>query len=503
MHVILVVSNLQNDFPRTPSPLYNQSCSLTCGSPRKTLEHDADYSSLHESSVGTSKLVASTPGTDDLGPSSNADPAMPLVSNALSLDSTGSMPASPVFIEQDSHTLDDHLEDDVLIRGITVSDFVSTESNMKDSNNVSSLPNTVNKKNLEEWHHNRQKNWLQQQLHQQQGNSFQVQGAKSQMVFQGTDHTNINMDQYLHGSSKFSTEAQPVLQSSGFTPPLYASAAAYMTSANPFYPNLQPPGLFSPQYSFGGLALNTAVLPPFVAGYPPHGAMPLTFDGAALPSFNAQTSAVSSGESITQEVDIQHLSKFYGQLGYAPQPSFADPLYMQYFQQPFGEVYSVSGQFDSLVSRGGFIGGQVSAFDSQRESDVASCSGDKKLQHQRSGGLVNVNPRRGSNGSPNYHGSPTNMGMLMQFPTSPLASPVLPRSPAGVTYLPGGRNEIRFPHGSGKNVGIFSGWQGQRGYDDQKIHSFLEELKSGKGRRFELSDIAGHIVEFRQDLCIV
>lgn len=502
MPVILVTSNLQNDFPRTPSPVYNQSSSLICGSPGKTLEQDADRSSSHDSSAGILNLVTSTLGTDDLGLSSNANPSIAPVSNSLSLNGTGSTSPSPALIEQDSHKLDVDLEDDVLIRGIPVSDFVSTESKMKDSI-VSGLPITVNKKNLEEWHHNRQKNWPQHQAHQQQGNSFQVQGAKSQMAFLGTNHTNVNMDQYLHGSSKLSTEAQTVLQSSGFTPPLYATAAAYMTSANPFYPNLQPPGLFSPQYSFGGLAPNTAVLPPFVAGYPPHGAIPLAFDGAVGPNFNAQTSSVSNRESITQAVDMQHLNKFYGQLGYALQPSFADPLYMQYFQQPFGDVYSVSGQFDQPVSRGGVIGSQVSAFSSQRESDVASCSGDKKLQNQRNGGATNLNPRRERIASPNYHGSPMNMGMLLHFPTSPLTSPVLPRSPAGVTCLPGGKNEIRFSPGSGKNIGIFSGWQGQRGYDDQKTHSFLEELKSGKGRKFELSDITSHIVEFRQDLCIV
>ncbi|RVW64138.1 Pumilio-like 6, chloroplastic [Vitis vinifera] len=378
-------------------------------------------SSLHDSSVGTSNLVASTLVTDNLGPSSNANPAIAPVSNSLSLDGTGSTPPSPALIERDAHNLDVHLEDDVLIGGITVSDFVSTESKMKDSN-TSSLPNSGNKK---------------------------TKKIGTTTVRKTGCNTRYINNRAIHFKFKFSTEAQPVLQSSGFTPPLYATAAAYMTSANPFYPNLQPPGLFSPQYSFGGFALNTAVLPPFVAGYPPHGAIPLAFDNTVGPSFNAQTSAVSTGESITQAVDMQHLNKFYGQLGYAPQPSFADPLYMQYFQQPFGDVYSVSGQFDPLVSRGGVIGSQVSAFETHRESDVASCSVDKKLQHQRSGGVTNLNHRRGGIASPNYHGSPTNMGMLMQFPTSPLASPVLPRSPAGVTCLPGGRNEISADqHGS-------------------------------------------------------
>jgi pumilio RNA-binding family len=42
---------------------------------------------------------------------------------------------------------------------------------------------------------------------------------------------------------------------------------------------------------------------------------------------------------------------------------------------------------------------------------------------------------------------------------------------------------------------------GPRSFDsgqDPKIVNFLAELKSGKGRRFELSDIIEHIVEFRQ-----
>lgn len=491
----MVVSNLQDDFPHTPSPVYKQSCSIICGSTGKTVENDADYSSLHDSSVGTTDLIAFTQGIDDMGTSSNANPAIDPLSSSLTLDSTGSTPPSPALVERDSHNVDIRIEGDVC-SGITVSDFVGTESKIKNSD-ISSLPNSVNKRNQEEWHHNRQKNRLQHQGHQQQSNPFQVQGAKSQLVSQASNHSNVNMDQYLHGSSKFSTEAQPVLQSSGFTPPLYATAAAYVASANPFYSNLQAPSFFSPQYSFAGFALNTAVLPPFLAGYPPHGAIPLACDGTVGPTFNAQTSVISTGESITQAVDMQHLNKLYGQLGYAPQPSLADPYYLQYFQQPLGDANSVSGQFDSRVSRGGVSVSQVSAFDSHRESDVASSSGDKKLQPHRSGGLANPNPRRGGVASPNYHVSPTNMGMLMQFPTSPLASPVLPRSPSGLTCLPGGRNEMRFPPGSGKNVGIFSGWQGQRGYDDPKPHSFLEELKSGKGRKFDLSDIAGHTVEFR------
>ncbi|GKA85391.1 pumilio homolog 5-like protein [Tanacetum coccineum] len=40
---------------------------------------------------------------------------------------------------------------------------------------------------------------------------------------------------------------------------------------------------------------------------------------------------------------------------------------------------------------------------------------------------------------------------------------------------------------------------GSQGFKDPKTYSFLEELKSGKGRRLELSDIFGHNVEFCSD----
>ncbi|KAM3742527.1 hypothetical protein ACB098_07G074700 [Castanea mollissima] len=61
---------------------------------------------------------------------------------------------------------------------------------------------------------------------------------------------------------------------------------------------------------------------------------------------------------------------------------------------------------------------------------------------------------------------------------------------------------MRFPQGSVRNARVYSGWQGQRGLyslEEPKRHSFLEELKSSNARKFELSHIAGRIVEFIVD----
>ncbi|KAL8265333.1 hypothetical protein R6Q59_023463 [Mikania micrantha] len=81
-----------------------------------------------------------------------------------------------------------------------------------------------------------------------------------------------------------------------------------------------------------------------------------------------------------------------------------------------------------------------------------------------------------------YFGSPTNMDFL-QFPSLPFTNLLM--------LDPGRRNER-----------MYDGWKGHGGnYSiiDQKMCSLLEELRSGKGRRLELSDIYGHIVEFSVD----
>ncbi|KAF8392795.1 hypothetical protein HHK36_021032 [Tetracentron sinense] len=498
-----LVDLIQEDFPRTPSPVYNQSRSTSHSTTEEAVDHDAhptlhdpsNNSKLPEQNAGSVDISAGTAtlGAHGIGLVSNSDPSTIPVPTSSSPDGTGS---PQTLLKGDSSCIDTHLVDDALISGVADSYITSIESEMK-AFTISSLPNAENHRNKQQWQHPHHNNSLQHHLRPQRGTAYQVQGAQAQ----GTNHFYSGMDQFSHGHSKFSSvEVQPVLQSSGITPPLYATATAYMTSGNPFYPNMQLSGLFAPPYSLGGYALNTALLPPFIAGYPPHNALPTAFDGTAGPSFNARTVGATTGGNI-HGVDMQHLNKFYGQLGVTVQPSFADPLYMQYFQHPFEDAYSASSQYDPLASRGGDIGSQVNAFDSQKGSTVAAYTADQMLQHSRSGGLSIPNPRKGGISSPNYYGSPPSMGALMQYPTSPLASPVLPGSPMGGASFPGRRNEMRSLSGSNRNAGVYSGWQGQRGterFDDQKTYHFLEELKSSKARRFELSDIAGRIVELRQ-----
>ncbi|KAJ0006860.1 hypothetical protein Pint_30791 [Pistacia integerrima] len=182
-----------------------------------------------------------------------------------------------------------------------------------------------------------------------------------------------------------------------------------------------PSGVYAPHYNVGGYALNFAFLLLFVAGYPPHGPVPMPFDATSEVLWTPCNDAATF---------------------------FVNPFQMQYFEHPFGDAYSAS-----------------------KEPPSAAYLGDQKL----------LSPPNGSLGIPN----PRKLGISI----------------VGGTSHPGRQNDLRYPQGSYRNTGIYPGWQGQRGvqiFDDPKRHSFLEELKSSNAQKFELWDIVGRIVDFRQ-----
>ncbi|XP_061361540.1 pumilio homolog 6, chloroplastic-like [Gastrolobium bilobum] len=445
-----------DDLPHTMSSVYNKSLGVV----DEIINLDAGSSSSHGPLVTTVDAPKPSVVADDIRLSSTVDSPAPVTSSS-SLESTGSMGFSDLDVTIESQ-----------LRALS----------------ASNLPNSESQSYEDKWKNSCQNN-LMQCL--QQNNPREVSSANSQ----SENCTFVGTEQFLHNPSNYSYDFQPVLHSSGFSPPLYATAAAYMSSTNPFYPNMQASGIYSPQY-VGGYPFNPAAIPPYIGAYPPHGALPLV-DGATGSSFTLQAPGVSTEGSISHEAEMVHANKFLGQVGYPLQPSFGDPIYVQYHQQPFVEGYGVSGH---MLAPRASVGCQIGPFDSQKRPNSGAYLDDKKLYHQRSG--ANLNSRRGGLSIPSYFGHPPNMSFGAHYLSSPLSSPVLPGYPQGSPGLPGGRNEMKFSPASGRNGGIFSGWQGQKAFDsthDPKVVNFLEELKSGKGCRFELSDIIGHIIEFSAD----
>ncbi|XP_075512911.1 pumilio homolog 6, chloroplastic-like isoform X1 [Primulina tabacum] len=279
---------------------------------------------------------------------------------------------------------------------------------------------------------NPQKNTLKQPASLPEGNVSPVQGSYTKAVYPGKGQAYGSLNQLQHGTSSVSkAEVQPVLQTSGFTSPFYAPSTSFTLPQNSCYPNLPPVGLVTQHYSMGGYPFNSAVLPSYLAGYPPQFAVPLAFDSASFPPFGD-----SMGRSL-HAYYIPNLEQFYGQVGVSMQPPLADPYQLQYFQPTVQNSHGAYFEFDRLEER-------------------------------------------------------------VQFPSASFVSPVVLAGPVAGTNFLAERNNTSLSNSFYGNNGKTYGLKNQR-CSHIDSYSFLEELKSGKGLRFELSDIVGHICEFSID----
>ncbi|CAH2077933.1 unnamed protein product [Thlaspi arvense] len=264
------------------------------------------------------------------------------------------------------------------------------------------------------------------QVYQQQNSVTWVQGG-SKMGSHGVNDAVTGTGQSHYG--------HPVLQSSGFTPPqLYAAnQAAYVTSPGHVY-NMQSPAVYSPQYGYGPY---TNVIPQYVPGYHSHGSVPFIVGPEFVPQLSGPSAA-----NVVHGGEMQYAEKFYAPPG---QPSFQDPMYMQYSQQSLG-------QMDPMAPRGN----HKNAIEPQKD--------EQKFVRQIRGPSNSNMGRMGMMGL-GYYGVQPNMGVMVQYLPTQLGAPL---SPGSVPY-----------------VETYPGWQPQgslEGTNGPRLCNFLEELKSGKGR---------------------
>ncbi|KAK9033061.1 hypothetical protein V6N11_018099 [Hibiscus sabdariffa] len=476
-----LVDLIQEDFPRTPSPVYSLSRSSGIATADEPKDRDVNAISSNFSSINASSKVPET----ILGSADVCVDKSVLDAHATSLiphkgSSETSIQSSPC--PEQTGRLSTASKEDTNMKGAKPHADVSGD--VPQSVVLSTVDSRMTKKQAQQSHGRIMAQEYYSSI--QPASTQQAQGLPGQVISQGLSH--------MYSHPKFSSVgSQPLLHSSGLTPPIYATAAPYMTSGNP-YADFQPSGLYAPQYNISGYPMNPAFLPPFMGGYPSHAAVSLPFDSTASgSSFNNRYGA-STGENTPNTSDLQHLGHFYGHHGLVLPPSLVDPHHLQYLQHSFGNIYGASVQHGHLASTG-VSGGQVDPF-VQKEASVAAYIGDPKHEPPINGRLIIPSPGKVASIGGGYYGGHQSMGVIAQYPTSPLASPLMPASPVGGMTL-GRRNETRFP----PKAGPYSGWQGQRldSFDDSKRHSFLEELKSSNARKFELSDIFGCIVEFSVD----
>ncbi|XP_073392002.1 pumilio homolog 1, partial [Physcomitrium patens] len=288
---------------------------------------------------------------------------------------------------------------------------------------------------------------------------------------------------------------------------MYAAAAAaamYMAQQNPYYPSMNSASVYGPQYGLGGYPMNPAMLAPMMAGYSPPVFDPAT--AAALASMGVRAGV--PGSPAQAAVDMQNLYKYAG----GASPQMHDPLYLQYMR---AAEEARAAALDPAALRNYMGGGPVDMAEVQKNQLNAMLGGysaEQKSQFGRTGSMgIPIASQKSGSVSPGYYGSPPGVG-VMPYNNSPLASPVLPGSPVGAGSFAVRRDErsLRLSGASRTSSGnmgsasgtTYGGWQGQKTSEtpeETRGSTLLEEFKNSKTRRFELSDIAGHVVEFSAD----
>ncbi|KAL6585302.1 hypothetical protein OROMI_004591 [Orobanche minor] len=473
-----LVSLIQADFSRTPSPVFSQNGSSS--QDEEPFHHDMQHLSLDSESVKASKHPESG---SNLGSGIETDVTL----ESTTAKDPSDIPRTPVSPHKDKITS----------KGAYFgSDFVSGDPISSGASN--SLHKVVD-------------NHIKQNVESDEQNEVQIQHTYSQhavgyhvSVSQVRGNNNSIVLHGQHAKNSPVEMQQPLVPAPGALSSVYGTAAAYMAPGNSIYANFSSSGLY-PQYS--GYAVSSSFIPPpYLSGYPPHTGFPLNFNASSGQSFSGQTAGIPTWESILKGSVMQNLNRFYGQRGLTMHPTFpaSDPLSLQFFQQTLQDSYNVPLQYSHLP-RPGMISNQVHSFASRNDPATpaaAAYSGDQKYQLPSSSSVSFPSARNvGIPSTNSYLSSPTGLGFVPQFTSSPLGNPVLPESPVGGVSF-SRRFDFGFSQSSSRNAGSYSRWKGQTGTDginEYRKHSLLEELRASSARRIDLSDVVGRIVEFSTD----
>jgi len=225
-----------------------------------------------------------------------------------------------------------------------------------------------------------------------------------------------------------------------------------------------------------------------MGNFPPLFEYALGASPAASPGMDSRAlGGYSLGQNLTGAGSLQNLNKIGNQ---ATQMPLVDPLYVQYLRS----AEYLAGNFSDLSADRGYMGNSYLDLLAIQKQYLGALLQPQKLYGMpflgKSGGGLNHG----------YYGNPA-FGLGMTYPGSPVASPVLPGSPGGPgSPLRLGERNMRFPSGM-RNLagGVMASWHSDTGgnMNDSFASSLLEEFKSNKTKSYELSDIAGHVVEFR------
>ncbi|XP_057782858.1 pumilio homolog 2-like isoform X2 [Salvia miltiorrhiza] len=250
--------------------------------------------------------------------------------------------------------------------------------------------------------------------------------------------------------------------------------------------------LDSPNSSFSSYGLSGYPMSP-ISGQLGGSNLPPLFENAAAASAMAvpgMDSRMLGGSNIGAAAAEQSLGRLGNQVpGSALQAPFVDPLYLQYLRTA-EYAAQVAALNDPSVDRN-YMGN--SYMDLLQKAYLGNLLSPQKSQYGAPlGGKTGVSSPHG------YYGNPA-FGIGLSYPGSPLASPVIPNSGGPGSPMRHGDFNVRFPGGLRNVSGSVIGPWHLDNMDNTFASSLLEEFKSNKAKCFELSEIAGHVVEFSAD----
>ncbi|AES99404.2 putative nucleic acid binding NABP, pumilio domain-containing protein [Medicago truncatula] len=255
------------------------------------------------------------------------------------------------------------------------------------------------------------------------------------------------------------------------------------------YQNVDDTHISHANYNMAGFAVNPSS-PPMMGS--PHGSanLPHFFEHAAPSSplgMNAMDSrGLARGANLGPLLaasELQNASRLGNHAaGSTHQLPLIDPLYLQYLRS--GEV--------AAAQRNNSITDLLGLQKAYIESLIAQQKAQFSVPYLGKSASMNHN----SYGNPSY-------GHGMSYPGSPLAGSPFPSS----MYGPGSpmsqsERNMRLAAGMRNVAGVFTGaWHSDAvsSLDENFPSSLLDEFKSNKTKCFELSEIAGHVVEFSAD----
>ncbi|CAN1257430.1 Pumilio homolog 1 [Linum perenne] len=306
----------------------------------------------------------------------------------------------------------------------------------------------------------------------------------------------------LHGDQKHTKQQSYLNMSMASANPYLKGPSTPPLSGRGGSPNHQSMENFNSSFaSYGASGYpGSPSSPSMMGGQLGNGTLPPLFENAAASAMgglglDSRAMGALGPNLLAAAAELQNL----GRPGNQPsanslQMPHVDPLYLQYLRS------------------NDYAGSQMASLnESSMDMDYLGNSYMDLLQKAYLGALITSQksqyggaPYLGKSGSlnHNYYGNQS-FGPGMSYPGSPLGGGILPTSPIG-SGSPGrhGERHLRFPSGMRNlNGGVMGSWLSEAAgsLNEGFPSSLLDEFKNNKTRCFELSEIAGHVVEFSAD----